>query len=214
MYALAKGTADRVEQELACLRHAATDDDSARANRSAYICCCYPEGKTSLFINIYRDFVACLGGSGDQFGSDAVQVIRAEFRNFGGQSLGNGLHAHRGDGGTGCVGFHATVVATTTAWTVEINCGMAKFAARPADAEVQLSVDHQSAADASANGEDGHGVHAAPCTEAPFTVRDGADVVEQSSWKSGKMRDRIPQGDMRPGTRQIGKKERFAFFQV
>jgi hypothetical protein len=47
---------------------------------------------------------------------------------------------------------------------------VAQLTACSADAEMQLSVDHQSAADAGADGKDSYCIHTAASAETPFSI--------------------------------------------
>ena len=68
---------------------------------------------------------------------------------------------------------------------VRVDGLVAQLAGCAADAQMQLTVDHQPAADPGADGEAGHGVHPAACAKAPFAIGDGAGVVEQENRQPG-----------------------------
>lgn len=55
---------------------------------------------------------------------------------------------------------------------------MTEFPTRPTDTQMKLTIDHQSAANAGADGKDCQGIHTAARAETPFTIRDRADIVK------------------------------------
>src|SRR5215207_2856821 len=79
---------------------------------------------------------------------------------------------------------------------------------------MQLTIDHQSAADTSTDRKDRYRIHAATCPKAPFPIGDGTYIVEQYCWQPGKFCDRIAQRNMRPGTGQVWQEKGLTFFQI
>ena len=120
----------------------------------------------------------------------------------------------RRDGGARGVGFETTIFPAATARPVVVNGNVTEFPARAANAEMQLTIQNQSTPDASANGKDSHGVYTAARAKTPFSIRDGAHVVEQGCRQACHCPDRIAQWNMRPCAMQVGEKECLAFFKV
>ena len=169
---------------------------------------------SGLLVNLLGNHIARPRSFIDHAWRYAIEIVIDPLADTCRQALHDGFDAHRRDRRSRREGFEAAAIATAAQRPVEVNRLVPQLAACAADAEMQLAVDDQAAADAGADAETRDRLDAAPRAELPFAECHRARIVQQRGGQLHARGNRVAQGNVRPRARQIRQKQRQAVFQI